>query len=179
MRIAISGKSGCGNTTTSTRVAERLGYPLINFTFRNLAKERGVEFWEFCRMAEEDDSIDRELDRRQVAMAMQEAHCVLGSRLAIWMLKEADLKVYLTASKQERASRILKREGGTFEQRLQETISRDANDTARYARLYGIDDTDPSVADMVIETDGLTPDEVASVIIAQVRRMMVNGPERD
>ncbi|HLW21669.1 MAG TPA: cytidylate kinase, partial [Sphaerochaetaceae bacterium] len=60
MRIAISGKSGCGNTTVSTLVAQRLDYPLINFTFRNLAKERGIDFWDFCRMAEEDDSIDRE-----------------------------------------------------------------------------------------------------------------------
>jgi len=171
MRIAISGKSGCGNTTVSTLVAERLGYPLINFTFRNLAAERGVEFWEFCRMAEHDDSIDRELDDRQVEMALAQSDCVLGSRLAIWMLKEADLKVYLTASAEERASRILKREGGTFEQRLRETLARDANDTARYKRIYGIDNTDPSVADLVIETDEKASDEVASIILRKLDDM--------
>ena len=86
MRIAISGKSGCGNTTVSTLVASQLGYPLINFTFRNLAKERNVDFWHLCKLAEQDDSIDRELDRRQVEMAMAQQDCVLGSRLAIWML---------------------------------------------------------------------------------------------
>lgn len=168
MRIAISGKSGCGNTTVSTLVAKRLGYPLINFTFRNLANERGMDFWDFCRLAEKDDSIDRELDERQVAMALERPDCVLGSRLAIWMLKEADLKVYLTASTEERASRILKREGGTFEQRLEETVTRDANDTARYKRIYGIDNTDPSVADLVIETDELSSDEVADVVLKAV-----------
>lgn len=168
MRIAISGKSGCGNTTVSTLVAKRLGYPLINFTFRNLASERGMEFWDFCRLAEKDDSIDRELDERQVAMALEQTDCVLGSRLAIWMLKEADLKVYLTASSEERASRILKREGGTFEQRLEETVTRDANDTARYKRIYGIDNTDPSVADLVIETDELLSEEVADLILEAV-----------
>jgi cytidylate kinase len=171
MRIAISGKSGCGNTTVSTLVAERLGYPLINFTFRNLARERGVDFWDFCRMAQEDDSIDRELDARQVAMALEQPNCVLGSRLAIWMLKEADLKVYLTASTEERASRILRREGGTFEQRLRETEKRDENDTGRYLRIYGIDNTDPSVADLVIETDELASDEVASLILAEVAKL--------
>ena len=171
MRIAISGKSGCGNTTVSTLVAERLGYPLINFTFRNLASERGVDFWEFCRMAEHDDAIDRELDNRQVKMALEQPNCVLGSRLAIWMLKEADVKIYLTASSEERASRILKREGGTFEQRLEETLRRDENDTARYKRIYGIDNTDPSVADLVIQTDELESDEVAQMILERVKQL--------
>lgn len=175
MRIAISGKSGCGNTTVSTQVAQRLDYPLINFTFRNLAKERGVDFWEFCKMAEKDDSIDRQLDARQVAMAMEYDNCVLGSRLAIWVLQEADLKVYLTASTEVRASRILKREGGTFEQRYQQTVDRDANDTARYQRIYGIDNTDPSVADLVIDTDSLTSDDVVQVILDRVAQMDRNG----
>jgi cytidylate kinase len=171
MRIAISGKSGCGNTTVSTLVAQRLDYPLINFTFRNLAKERGIDFWDFCRMAEEDDSIDRELDSRQVAMAMEHEDCVLGSRLAIWVLEEAELKVYLTASTEVRAQRIQKREGGTFEERLHETRVRDANDTARYRRIYGIDNTDPSVAHLVIDTDSLTSEEVVQKILDRVARM--------
>ena len=168
MRVAISGKSGCGNTTVSTMVARQMGYPLINFTFRNLAKERGVEFWDLCKHAEKDDSIDRELDARQVAMAMETADCVLGSRLAIWVLKEADLKVYLTATTEERARRIQKREGGTLSQRLDETRRRDENDSARYKRIYGIDNTDPSVADMVVETDGLSPEQIASMIIGEI-----------
>lgn len=109
MRIAISGKSGCGNTSVSTIVADRMNYPLINFTFRALAEERGIDFWDFCRLAESDDSIDRELDARQVEMAMAEENCILGSRLAIWMLEEADLKVYLTAGTEVRAHRIHKR----------------------------------------------------------------------
>ena len=115
MRIAISGRSGCGNTTVSTLVSQITGYPLINFTFRNLAEERGVDFWTLSRMAEEDDSIDLELDRRQVEMALEQESCVLGSRLAIWVLKEADLKVYLEASLEVRVARIRRREGGSLE----------------------------------------------------------------
>ena len=62
MRIAISSKSGCGNTTVSRLVAEKLGCKMINFTFRQMAEERNVDFWRFCQMAEGDDSIDKELD---------------------------------------------------------------------------------------------------------------------
>lgn len=40
LRIAISGRSGCGNTTVSTLLAQKLGVKLINFTFRQLAAEK-------------------------------------------------------------------------------------------------------------------------------------------
>ena len=83
MRIAISGKSGCGNTTVSTLVAKRLGFTMINFTFRNLSAEKGIDFWTFCSMAQKDDNIDKELDRRQVRMAMEQENCVLGDRKSV------------------------------------------------------------------------------------------------
>ena len=164
MRIAISSKSGCGNTTVTTLLAEKLGYKMVNFTFRQLAAERGVDFWTFCRMAEADDDIDRELDRRQVEMAMAEENCVLGSRLAIWMLEKADLKVYLQATSETRAKRVLKREGGSLEERMAQTEMRDRNDSARYTRIYGIDNSDTSVADLVIDTDDRTPEEIVELI---------------
>lgn len=165
MRIAISGRSGCGNTTVSTLVSQITGYPLINFTFRNLAEERGVDFWTLSRMAEEDDSIDLELDRRQVEMALEQESCVLGSRLAIWVLKEADLKVYLEASLEVRVSRIHRREGGSLEERLAETRQRDLNDTERYKRIYSIDNTKSDIADLVINTDNLSAQEIAALIV--------------
>lgn len=173
MRIAISSLSGCGNTTVSGMLAQRLGYPLINFTFRQMAAERGVDFWDFCRMAEEDDDVDRELDRRQVEMAMAQEDCVLGSRLAIWMLKEADLKVYLKASSRTRAERIHKREGGSLEERIAQTESRDAHDSARYLRIYGIDNSDvDAVADLVIETDDKSPEEIVDIIASEVSKRL-------
>lgn len=165
MRIAISGKSGCGNTTVSTLLAKKTGFPMVNFTFRQMAKERGIDFWTFCEMAEKDDNIDRELDERMVKMAMQTENSILGSRLAIWNMQEADLKVYLTASDEERARRITKREGGTIEEQLEITRRRDTNDTERYKRIYGIDNNDTSVADLVIDTEGKTPEEIVDIIL--------------
>ena len=171
MRIAISSKSGCGNTTVSTLLSEKLGYPMVNFTFRQMAQERGVDFWTFCKMAEDDYEIDKELDRRQVEMAMEQKDCILASRLAIWMLKEADLKVYLTATAETRAKRIYTREGGSLEERYKETVRRDENATNRYKTIYGIDNTKPEkVADLIIATDQKTPEEIVSLIIEEVRK---------
>ncbi len=142
-----------------------------DFTFRQMAEERGVDFWTFCRMAENDYDIDRELDRRQVEMAMKEENCILASRLAVWMLKEADLKVYLTATPETRARRIFNREGGSYEERYQETVRRDNNDTRRYMAIYGIDNSRPEeVADLLIATDDKTPEEIVEIIVENIRK---------
>ena len=144
---------------------------MVNFTFRQMAEERGVDFWTFCRMAENDYDIDRELDRRQVEMAMKEENCILASRLAVWMLKEADLQVYLTATPETRARRIFNREGGSYEERYQETVRRDNNDTRRYMAIYGIDNSRPEeVADLLIATDDKTPEEIVEIIVENIRK---------
>ena len=103
-------------------------------------------------------------------MAMDIPDCVLGSRLAIWMLDKADLKVYLTASAETRARRILKREGGTFEERYEQTFRSDSIDSARYMKIYGFDNTSAEeVEDIVIATDERTPEEIAGIIIEAAR----------
>lgn len=170
VRIAISGKSGCGNTTVSRLLADRLGYRFINFTFRSLAAEKDIPFEEVLKKASKDDWWDREVDSRQVALARENGSCILGSRLAIWMLPEADLKVYLDASDMVRAARIQKREGGDLEAIAAFTRKRDENDSARYLRLYDIDNHDKAAADLVIMTDKLTPEEIVDHIVAELGR---------
>ena len=165
LRIAISGKSGCGNTTVSALAAQGLGLRFINFTFRTLAGERGMSLEEVLAAAAADDSWDREVDRRQVALAREDGGCVLGSRLAIWMLEEAGLKVYLRASPLTRARRILNREGGDLEAVAAFTAERDRQDRERYLRIYGIDNDDYRFADLIIDTDDLDPPAIAALII--------------
>ena len=169
MIIAISGKSGCGNTTVSTKLAERLGLTLINYTFRNLAADTGKDFKEVCQAAKSDFSYDRYIDSHQVELA-RKGNCVLGSRLAIWMVDFADLKVFLEASIETRANRILKREGGTFQQRYDETAARDESDTGRYKALYGIDNNQHDFADMIIDTGLYTPDQIVELIAEEIKK---------
>ncbi|MDR1215534.1 MAG: cytidylate kinase family protein [Treponema sp.] len=165
IRIAISGKSGCGNTTVSRLAAEKLGIKFINFTFRSLAQERGLDLRKALDLADKDDTWDKEIDRRQVSLAL-EGSCVLGSRLAIWMLPQADLKVYLKASPEARAGRIIKREGGTLEEVVRFTTERDSRDRERYLKLYNIDNDVFGFADLVIDTDKLSPEAITELIIS-------------
>jgi cytidylate kinase len=166
LKIAVSGKSGCGNTTVSKLAAESLGYRFINFTFRSLAAERRLTLEEVMVLAGQDDFWDLEVDRRQINLAEAgPGGCVLGSRLAIWMLKQADLRVYLRASALTRAGRILKREGGNLEEVAAFTTERDRQDRERYLRLYHIDNDDYSFADLIIDTDELRPEVITALIV--------------
>ena len=165
--IAVSGKSGCGNTTVSALLAHRLGIQLVNYTFRNLAVDEGLEFEQLRKLAEVDDHWDKLVDRRQVEMA--NAHpSVLASRLAIWVWNEAKLKVYLDAPLDVRAQRVNKREGGSLEEKREATRVRDEKDHHRYLRLYGIDNDDWRRADLVIEVSTITPDEIVDRILAHL-----------
>lgn len=169
LRIAISGKSGCGNTTVSTLLSQKLGIKLINYTFRQLAAEKGLTLAQVIENARNDDSYDRYVDMHQVELAKKES-CVLGSRLAIWMLKEADVKIYLLASDELRAKRILNREGGDLEQIKSFTAMRDSEDTKRYKKLYGIDNCDYSAADIKVDTSCNVPEEIVNSILEQLAK---------
>lgn len=169
LRIAVSGKSGCGNTTVSTLLSQALGVTLINYTFRQLAAEKGMTLAQVIESAKTDDSYDMYVDSHQVELAKKEP-CVLGSRLAIWMLKEADLKVYLYASDEVRANRVFTREGGDLKQIKEFTAMRDSEDSRRYKKLYDIDNNAYSFADVIIDTSKYTPEQIVRQILDELKK---------
>ena len=169
-RIAISGKSGCGNTTVTRLLSEALGFRMVNYTFHTMADEQGIDFDEFCRMAQDDPQYDYHVDEKQVELAMED-NSVLGSRLAIWMLKEADLKVYLTASPEVRAGRIHYREGGDRAHQMERTALRDKRDHERYLKLYNLDNDDYHFADLIINTDRMSAEQIRDIILAAVKTL--------
>jgi cytidylate kinase len=168
VRVAISGKSGCGNSTVSRLVADRLGLPMINYTFKDLARDNGMTFEEVCQKAEQGPEFDYLIDRMQVEMA-EKGPCVLGSRLAIWLLRDKAFTVYLDAPPEIRAARIARREGTPHGISLQNMLRRDQRDRERYLRLYEWDVDDYSFARLVIDTGSLPPQAVAERIVKAVQ----------
>lgn len=173
--IAISGKSGCGNTTVCGLLAERLGVQLINYTFRAMAVDMGIGFEEMLRIANEDPnySYDRALDAKQVELARAAAgkgDCVIGSRLALWLLPEATLHVYLAGSLEVRAARIHSREGDDFDKKLAFTRERDSSDHMRYLTIYGINTDDLASSDLVINTELWMPDAIVDIILEALEK---------
>lgn len=170
LRIAVSSKSGTGNTTVSTMLAKELSVPIINYTFRQLAEEKNMTLAEVIENAKHDDFYDKEVDSRQVKLA-QKSSCVLASRLAIWMLKNADCKIYLEASNDVRAKRIFNREGGDFQKIKAFTEMRDAEDERRYKKLYGIDiGAYKAVADFTVNANEMNAEEVVALILSELEK---------
>lgn len=176
MKIAISGKSGCGNSTVTQLVAEMLGYTRVNYTFKDMARDHGMTFAELSELAENDSQWDIKLDRKNVEDANR-GRTVYGSRLAIWILDEADLRVYLDATVEVRAGRIRKRNIMNheppidFESVLKQTIARDARDHDRYLRLYGIDNDRFEFADLIIDANSDDEVTIARMIVSRAERL--------
>ncbi len=169
LRIAMSGRSGCGNTTAGRLVAQHLGITHVNYTFRNLAADKNMQLSELLALAKESDEYDKELDRHQLELAIGSS-CVLSSRLAMWMLPVADLKIFLNIPLDERSRRIAQREGGDLSIKIQETKDRDEQDHHRYFRIYGIDTDHYDGADLIINSGRLTAQQVADIIVSAIPR---------
>jgi len=175
MRIAVSGPPGSGKTTVSALVASMLGYELVlvGQVFRQMAEERGIGLEMFGALAEEDETIDRELDRRTVAIAESKDDVVLEGRLTAVLLKKRDIDsiaVYVDAPEEVRASRIAKREGKDPAAVLVEMRNRERSERKRYKAYYGIDASDCKSYDLWLDSRDMTPEELADIIVKEARR---------
>jgi cytidylate kinase len=127
---------------------------------------------EYVRRAETDHSIDRALDEQMRRRAAR-GNAVLEGRLAAFMAEEAGvpaLRVFLDADEAVRAERITGREGGDAAARQRETQEREASDARRYQEIYGVDYHDRAKYDLVLVTDGRTPEDLAQEIVERARR---------
>lgn len=173
MRITISGPPGSGKTTACKTLSERLGYDAVVFgnIFRRMAAERGLSLVEFGALAESDPSIDELIDSTIVETARGREDIILESRLSAYMMSRNTIpafKIYLHASPEVRVSRIGVREGESVEAAKEATMLREASEAKRYMMYYGIDISDLSVYDLVVDTDRLDPSQVIDAIMKGV-----------
>ena len=180
MLVTISGPAGSGKSTAAAALAEALDYDHVSGgdIFRDLAVERGITPLELNKLAEDDDGIDRDLDRRLRGIAETRDDVVLESRLAGWMAGEhADFRIWLDAPLSVRARRIADREDKPVEVARDETTERRDSEARRYREYYGIDVEELGIYDLSVNTARLSPGAVLDVILTTVEGYEPSGDE--
>lgn len=180
MLLTVSGPPGSGKSTTAAALAEAFDLEHISGgdIFRSLADERGLSPVEFNELAEEDEQIDRDLDRRLYEIASERDSVLLESRLAGWLAgDEADIKIWLDAPLNIRAERIADREDKAFETAYDETHRRERSEARRYHEYYNIDIDDRSIYDIVYNTARWSPEGVLGMLTTAVDSYDPNSDE--
>lgn len=171
MLVTVSGPPGSGKSTAAAGLARALELDHVSGgdIFRELAAERELTVAEFGELAESDERIDRNLDERLRGIATNRDDVVLESRLAGWMAGEyADLRIWLDAPLEVRATRIADREGWSVDEAREHTREREASERRRYLEYYDIDFADRSIYDLALNTARWDADTELELLIAAV-----------
>ncbi|MGB3907511.1 MAG: AAA family ATPase [Methanomethylovorans sp.] len=178
MLITISGLPGSGTTTVSDLLSRHYGMEVISAgeVFRALAKEKGITLAELGELAEKDETIDVQIDKRQQEIAATRDNIILEGRLAGHMVPHA-LKVWLKAPIDVRVQRIVGRENTFFTKALGETLEREASEALRYHEIHGIDINDLSIYDLVIDSDRWDQFQIFHILSTCINTLMDKGGE--
>lgn len=171
MIITLSGPPGSGTTTVGKKLARKLKiqYLAVGEIFRRMAKEKKMTLEEFSKLAETNPDFDKEIDLRQTREASKK-DIVLDSRLSGWLIKSANLKVFLKAPLETRIARVAKRDKISEDESFIEVKMREESEKKRYREYYDINIDDLRIYDLVIDTLKWNADEVASIILKAVKR---------
>jgi CMP/dCMP kinase len=169
--VAIGGPPGSGKSTAGRKVADALHllYRSAGDEFRAEAARQHMDLLAFGRYAEAHPEVDRELDRTMQASARPGV--VLDGRIQGVLCRRAGTPVryvVVTASEEERARRIARRDGLSHDDALGELRTREASERERYAKYYGID-LDREPPDLTVDSTASPPDAVAAAIVDFVR----------
>ena len=171
--ITITGESGSGVSTATDKIAQALGYRKFSAggLFRNLALQYDMSVEKLNEYTKSHRVIDQEIDTL-IRRLGEGSEIVLDSRLGYYWIHDS-FKVYLTVDWDIAARRIYddimkgRRKGEEAVTIIEASanIQKQSESTrARYFRDYGIDISNTSSFDLIIDTDNKTPDEVVALI---------------
>jgi len=169
-KITISGYPGSGTSTLVSGLVNHFNWQSINGgqIFRDEASKRGLTLTEFGKLCVDDESVDKELDEILRENITGEDIEIIESRLAGWWaykLEVDSIRIWIEVNENERANRVISREGGSLEDVLEANAKRLAIDNQRYQNMYGLTPDDPLAYTHIIEASNISAEEVLSQAI--------------
>ncbi|KZX17752.1 cytidylate kinase [Methanobrevibacter cuticularis] len=170
MIITIGGLAGSGTTTAAEVLSEKINIPFISAgnIFRDMAKEKGMSLIEFSKFAEDNTSIDIELDKRQADLAKESKDLIIEGRLSAYFV-EANLKIWLLAPFDTRCERISNRESKSKYVAKKEILIRERSEALRYLEIHDIDINNFDIYDLVLNTNRFNPVNISEIILTTLK----------
>ncbi len=178
--ITLAGAVGSGKSSTAKGVAQKLGFRHFSSgdLFRKIAKERGLSIEAINLTAEEQKEIDHQVDELLQKMGREESEFVIDSRLAFHWMPES-FKVYLSLDPDTAAERIynhivtegrVSQEAQSVEEVRKNIDIRVTSERKRYMNLYGIDTTDTSPFDLLVDTKKNNLAQVIAIVLDSYKK---------
>jgi CMP/dCMP kinase len=191
MRIAIDGPAGAGKSTVARAVARALGWEYLDSgAMYRAAALKGSEHtdirFERGRVLADGDDVTEAIRRPEVSELAsvlagdpEKRKVIVGKQRAMvadgdWVIEgrdaatgiapDAEIKVFLTATPEERARRRAAQDGRPVADVLREQAERDAKDNTLGRSVLA-----PAAGAVEVDTTGLTLDEVVAKVEALVR----------
>lgn len=172
--ITITGFPGSGKSSTAKGVARELGYEHFSSgdMFREMAKARDLSVEEINFAAETQKEIDREVDELLVRVGKEKDRLVIDSRTAFHWI-QGSFKVFLDLDPRTSAERTfahIQKEGresqigSSVEEIHNNTVRRVESERKRFKSLYGIDLTDKTSFDLIVDTKTHGLEEVIKIV---------------
>ena len=164
-KITISGHPGSGTSSLVQKLMEHYNWSSVNGgqIFRDEAKARNLSLQDFGKLCKDDEMIDRQLDEKLKQIISDDEIEIVESRLSGWwafQLESNCARVWLEVTDEERANRVVNREGISFEQALKENTERAEIDSQRYIRMYGLNPEQKQPYTHVLDATHIGLDEV-------------------
>lgn len=179
-KISLAGDLGSGKSTVGNLLTQKYGLEIVSIgkIHRQMAFERGMDVTEFNVYMETHPEIDNELDARLKEYEVKNGNYLFDSRMAFHFVPSS-FSVYMITDAEIAAKRIFdaKRSNEQYasvDDAVKKLIERRASESLRYKKFYGVDITDMSNYDFVIDSGNLTPQQVFEKISAEFEKWLNN-----
>lgn len=167
-KITLSGKSGTGKGTVGELLTKRLEYDFISVGdySREYAAERGMTIDEFQKYCKEHPEKDKEIDKKFADKCNNSTNLIVDWRLGFHFLNHS-FNVYLKVSEEIAAKRIAGRSTQNEKKDFKSIMEKDNNMKERFIEVYGVDFTNESYYDLVINTGEMDSKQIVDKIISE------------
>lgn len=115
------------------------------------------------------------LDELQIKLAGR-GNLIIDGKLSLIKIKNANLKVWLTASLEERARRTAQRDRISYSKAFNLVKKRQETEREEWKKIYGVDYFEQEkIADVCIDTTSLSQSQVANIIIEKLNLKKISN----